>query len=94
MSSHTTILHAEKGRPLVSGHSGDLARRLMELHDLVERVFALVEGDPERTGAVLGTAPRGRQSPLDELRRGDPTRAYLAVLDNLRSRRPRPPAGD
>lgn len=88
-SSHTTILNAENGRPLISGHSGDLGQRLVEIHDLVERVYLLVDRDPERTASALATAPPGRSSAVEELKAiGDPSRAYLAVLDSLRPRRP------
>lgn len=87
-SSHTTIINAENGRPLVSGHSGDLRQRLVEAHDLVERVYILVERDPERTAAILATASTGRRSAVEELREtGDPGRAYLAALDAIRPRR-------
>jgi transcriptional regulator with XRE-family HTH domain len=88
-SSHTTILNAENGRPLMSGHSGDLRQRIVEAHDLIERVYVLVERDPERTAAILATAPdTGRRSAADELREtGDPGRAYLAALDVIRPRR-------
>jgi len=88
-SSHTTILNTENGRPLISGHSGDLGQRLVEIHDLVERVYLLVDRDPERTASALATAPPGRSSAVEELKAtGDPSRAYLAVLDSLRPRRP------
>jgi transcriptional regulator with XRE-family HTH domain len=87
-SSHTTILNAENGRPLVSGHSGDLRQRLGEVHDLIERVYVLVDCDPERTATVLATAATGRRSAVEELRAtGDPGRAYLAALDTIRPRR-------
>jgi len=87
-SSHTTILNAENGRPLVSGHSGELRQRLVAVHDLVERVYVLADRDVERTATLLGTAPSGRRSAVDELRAGgDPGQAYLAALDALRPRR-------
>jgi len=88
-SSHTTIINAESGRPLVSGHSGNLRQRLVEAHDLIERVFVLVNRDPERTATILATAPGpGRHSAVEELREtGDPGRAYLAALDAIRPRR-------
>ena len=98
-TSHTMILSAENGRPLISGHSGELRRRLVEVHDLVERVHVLVGGDQERTFAALESRPPGRSSAVEELKAtGDSGRAYLAVLDALRPRpvgiltssRPRP----
>jgi transcriptional regulator with XRE-family HTH domain len=87
-STHTTILNAENGRPLVSGHSGDLRQRLVEAHDLVERVYLLVDRDHERTATVLATAATGRRSAVEELlATGDPGRAYLAALDAIQPRR-------
>jgi transcriptional regulator with XRE-family HTH domain len=87
-SSHTTIINAENGRPLVSGHSGDLRQRIVEAHDLIERVYVLVERDPERTAAILATAPAtDRRSAMEELRdTGDVGQAYLAALDAIRPR--------
>jgi hypothetical protein len=86
-STHTTILNAENGRPLVSGHSGDLRQRLVETYDLIERVYVLADRDPDKTAAVLATAPPGRRSAVEELRAArDPGRAYLAALDAIRPR--------
>ena len=86
--SHTTIINAENGRPLVSGHSGDLRQRLVAIHDLVERVYVLADRDRERTGTLLDSALAGRRSAIDELRAGgDPGQAYLVALDLLRPRR-------
>jgi hypothetical protein len=88
-SSHTTIINAENGRPVVSGHSGDLRRRLVETHDLIERVYLLVERDPQKTATILATAPgTGQHSAIEELgETGDPGRAYLAALDAIRPHR-------
>jgi transcriptional regulator with XRE-family HTH domain len=94
-SSHTTILNAENGRPLVSGHSGDLRQRLVQAHDLIERVYILVDRDPERTANVLATSATGRRSAVEELSEtGDPGRAYLVALDAIRPRRSGLLAGD
>jgi transcriptional regulator with XRE-family HTH domain len=87
-SSHTTILNAENGRPLVSGHSGDLRQRLLDVYDVVERVYVLAGRDPRRTETILSTAPANRLSAADELATsGDAGRAYVAALDVLRPRR-------
>jgi hypothetical protein len=72
----------------VSGHSGDLRQRLVEAHDLIERVYVLVDRDHERTATVLATAATGRRSAVEELlATGDPGQAYLAALDAIRPRR-------
>lgn len=87
-STHTTILNAENGRPLVSGHSGDLRERLLNVHDVVERVYLLAGRDRQQTGTVLSTAPADGRSAIEEfLETGDPGRAYIAALDVLRPRR-------
>lgn len=87
-STHTTILNAEKGRPLVSGHSGDLRQRLLDVHDLVERVYLLVGRDPQQTATLLATAPPNGRSAAEELMAtGDPGRAYIAALDARRPQR-------
>jgi transcriptional regulator with XRE-family HTH domain len=87
-STHTTILNAENGRPLVSGHSGDLRQRLLDVHDIVERVYLLVARDPQQTGTILSATPSSGRSAIDELlATGDPGRAYIAALDVLRPRR-------
>jgi transcriptional regulator with XRE-family HTH domain len=94
-STHTTILNAESGRPLVSGHSGDLRQRLLDVHDVVERVYLLAGRDPRQTEAILATAPSNRRSAVDELMSsGDAGRAYIAALDVVRPRRPGLIVGD
>lgn len=87
-STHTTIINAENGRPLVAGHSGDLRQRMLDLHDVVERVYLLVGRDPQQAASVLSASPSSGRSAVDELREtGDPGRAYKAALDVLRPRR-------
>jgi len=87
-STHTTIISAENGRAVTSGHSGDLRQRLVDLHAVVERVFLLVERDSEATATILSTAPATGRSAVDELRStGDAGRAYIAALDVLRPHR-------
>jgi len=93
-TSHTTVRAVEQGRPLVDGHSGDLWRRLTDTHDVVERTWLLVGRDPTRAASVLDTASADGPRPVDELRRGDPPAAYLAVVDTLRPRRPGLIVGD
>lgn len=87
-TSHTTVLNAEAGRPLIASRSGDLRRRVGDLHDLVQRVHLLANRDPATTADVLATTPAaGRSgSPLDALAAGYPDRAYLAAIDVLRPR--------
>ena len=65
---------AENGRPLVSGHSGDLRQRLFDVHDVVERVHP--EAAPE-----IGTRVRDALMQFDDA--GDPIRySLIAVLDD------------
>jgi hypothetical protein len=93
-TTHTTLRAVENGRPLVSGHSGDLRERLISMHDVVERVHLLVNRDSDRTAEVLDSAPPGQLSPSDELQAGNPARSYLAAIDVLRPRRPGLLVGD
>ena len=90
-TSHTTVLNAEAGRPLIAVRSGDLRRRVGDLHGLVQRVHLLADRDPSTTARVLVTTPAaGRSgSPLDAIAAGYPDKAYLAAIDVLRPR----PAG-
>jgi hypothetical protein len=85
-TSHTTIVNAEAGRPLLEARSGDLRRRVTSAHDLVRRVFLLAGRAAQTTADVLATAPAGGVSPTDALRAGNYERAYLAALDALRPR--------
>ena len=87
-SSHTTIISAENGRTLVSGHSGDLRQRLLDAHAVVERVYLLAGRDPRQTDMILSTAPANGRSAVDELKESaDAGRAYIAALEVLRPRR-------
>ena len=92
-TSHTTVQAIENGRRLMDGHSGDLWRRLTDAHDAIERTWLLVDRDPQRVALVLDDGSSGH-TPVEELRRGDPASAYLAVVDTLRPRRPGLIVGD
>lgn len=94
VTSHTTIRAVENGRPLVGGHSGDLRHRLIEAHEVVKRVFLLADRDPGKAAMVLDTTLPGRRSAVDELRAGEPGRAYIVALDVIRPRRPGLVVGD
>lgn len=83
-TSHTTVLAVEAGRPLVSGHSGDLRRRYDDAHSVVSRIHVLSDRDPSRTAHLLSTAPLRGLSASEYLKRRDPANAYLAALDVLR----------
>lgn len=85
-TSHTTVVNAEGGRPLLENRSGDLRRRVADAHDLVRRVFVLAGRDAETTAHVLGTVPADGVSPIDALRAGNYERAYIAAIDALRPR--------
>ena len=85
-TSHTTVLNAEAGRPLMQARTGDLRRRVGAAHDVVERVFVLAGCDPAATARILGTAPRGAPSAVDALWARNPERAYLSAVDVLRPR--------
>lgn len=85
-TSHTTVLSAEAGRPLVEARSGDLRRRVTDVHNVVRRIFLLADQNPSATSHILDTAPPSGRSPIDLLLAGEPARAYLSAIDLLRSR--------
>jgi transcriptional regulator with XRE-family HTH domain len=88
-TSHTTILQIENGRRLITGHSGDLRRRLSHAHDLVARIYIVAGRDQAATAQLLEeTPPASGQSAVDLLQSDEPARAYLAAIDVAR---PRPP---
>ncbi|MGO9790872.1 MAG: hypothetical protein ACLP8S_15660 [Solirubrobacteraceae bacterium] len=80
------VLNAEAGRPLLALRSGDLRRRVGEVHDVVERDHLLAEQDPGATSRLLAAAPSRGQSAVDALCAGRPETAYLAAIDALRPR--------
>lgn len=86
-TSHTTVVNAEAGRPLVAARSGDLRRRVDDTHILVRRVFLLSGREPDATARILAT-PRGDTgaAAIDALQAGNYERAYLAAVDALRPR--------
>lgn len=87
-TSHTTVLGIGNGRPLLDSRSGDLRRRLTEAHDVIERVYLLVNRDSDTVARLLDTVPPGRRSAIEEMQAGEPARAYLAAIDVLRPRTP------
>jgi hypothetical protein len=82
-TSHTTVLAVEDGRPLLAGRSGDLSRRLDEVHTVVSRIHVLTNGEATRTAYVLSTPPARGLSASEHLKRRAPGRAYVAALDVL-----------
>jgi hypothetical protein len=93
-TSHTTIRAIADGRPVVEGHSGDLRRRLIETHGVVERIYLLAGCDPDKVKDLLDTPPLGQKTAAAELQSGDFSRAYLVAIDILRPRKPGLIVGD
>jgi transcriptional regulator with XRE-family HTH domain len=87
-TSHTTILRIENGGRLVSGHSGELRRRLSQADDVVARVYIIAGRDQETTARLLEEAPLSDRPAVDFLQSDQPAKAYLAAIDVAR---PRPP---
>ncbi|MHB8189645.1 MAG: helix-turn-helix domain-containing protein [Ferrimicrobium sp.] len=83
-TSHTTIRAITNGRPIVDGHSGDLRRRLVETHNVVERIYLLAECDSGKVNDLLDTPKSGRKTVAAELQAGQFARAYLVAIDILR----------
>ena len=85
-TSHTTVGAIENGRRLIPGHSGNLRRRITDAYEVIERIFVLADRDPDSVTRLLESAADGERSCLDELRAGEPARAYLAAIDAHRPR--------
>ncbi len=92
-TSHTTILSAENGRPLIGGHSGDLQRRLIDVHGVVERIHLLAGRNSKALARLLETGSP-ETSAIEELEADHPARAYLAAIEVLRPRTPGLLVGD
>jgi len=88
-TSHTTIRRLEAGRPLVVGHSGDLRRRLTEVHDVIARVARAADNSPTRIADSLAFERSPGESAIVALTTGDMPGALMRALDRLRPR----PAG-
>lgn len=93
-TSHTTIRAITNGRPIVDGHSGDLRRRIVETHGVVERIYLLAECDSDKVNDLLDTPKPGRKTVAAELQAGEYARAYLVAIDILRPRKSGLIAGD
>lgn len=85
-TTHTTLRAMEQGRPLILARSGDLRRRLYDLHDLIARIRVLVDQDAQRTSAALQAPDSHGRTALYYIAERDPARAYLAALDAARPR--------
>lgn len=86
-TSHTTVQALEAGRPLMAARSGDLRRRLYELHELVSRLRLLADDEPTRTRDLLCRPDAHGLSPLAYLQEGQAAKAYLAAIDAVKPRR-------
>jgi transcriptional regulator with XRE-family HTH domain len=99
-TSHTTINRIEAGGRLMSGHSGDLRRRLGSAHDVVSRVHVLAGSDVDATARALETAGPTGDSAVALMQADAPAKAYLTALDILNPRQDgllvgtRPRSGD
>ncbi|MFN0154680.1 MAG: helix-turn-helix domain-containing protein [Gaiella sp.] len=85
-TSHTTISRLERGGRLMTGHSGDLRRRLTDAHEVVSRVSELAGGDVDMTTNTLEIVTPSGRSAVELLQLDDAPRAYLAALDALSPR--------
>lgn len=85
-ATHPTIRALEEGRS--AGRTKDLFDRLVETHDVVERVFLIADRDVKETDRLLTTSPGDPlPSALDLLEARQPAEAYVAAMEVLRPRR-------
>ena len=83
--SHPTVSALEQGTS--SARAGDLFDRLVEVHEVVERVHLVADRDASRTSHLLSTTPESSDSARELLAERRPAEAYLAALDVLSPRR-------
>lgn len=76
-TTHPTVAALRHGR----GGKVPLRSRLVRVHDLVSRIYALCGEEPDVTDRVLETAGENGVSAFDLLTRDDVARAYLLALD-------------
>jgi transcriptional regulator with XRE-family HTH domain len=88
-STHPTIRALEEGRS--AARTNDLYDRLLEAHEVIERVFLVAGRDVAETDRMLSSSPSEERSPASELLEArQPAQAYLAALDVRRPRRQTP----
>lgn len=80
-TSHTTIGRIERGGRIVAGHSGELGTRLQQAHDVISRTYVIAGSDPVRTSQFLETRGPSGRSAVEYMREGEPSLAYLAIID-------------
>jgi transcriptional regulator with XRE-family HTH domain len=84
--THPTVRALEEGRS--SARVGDLYHRLLEVHDVIERIFLVAGGSIQEADRLLSTAPDEESaSAVELLKNRQPSAAYLAALGVLHPRR-------
>lgn len=87
-STNSRVQELEDGLPIP--RNDELAERLHEMHEVVERVFLVAGGDTTRASHLLESKPDSRPSAVELLSEGRPSEAYLAALEVHRPRRKGP----
>ena len=83
--SHPTVSALEQGTS--SARVGDLFDRLVEVHEVVRRVYLIADSDASRTSHLLSATSEAGYSARDLLAQRRPAEAYLAALDAQLPRR-------
>ncbi len=84
-STHPTVAALEQGRSM--GRAGDLFERLLEVHEVVHRVFLVADRDASEVDRLLESPSQSGATATELLTVRKPAEAYLAALDVSRPRR-------
>lgn len=77
--------HPTVGKLLTGGKvRSEIRQRVVPVHDLISRIYALVEGDPTAVDRVIRAKP---DPALDLLNIGEISKAYLRAVEEIRPRR-------
>lgn len=77
--SHPTVAALVQGKS--SARVGDLFARLIEAHEVVQRVYLIADKDAPRARRLLSATSKSGYSVRDLLAQRQPAAAYLAALD-------------
>lgn len=83
--THPTVTALAHGRS--AARTKDLFDRLVEVSDVVSRIYLVAQRDAEETDRLLSAQPESGSDAATLLSERRPAEAYLAALDVLRPRR-------
>jgi len=84
-TTHPTVAALEQGRS--AARVGDLFERLLEVHEVVQRVFLVANRDASEVDRLLASPSQSGAVAVELLADRKPSEAYLAALEVMRPRR-------